>query len=254
MNMKIIFCKTLTDNYVWIIINNLNNDCIIIDPGEYLPIIKKIDILKLNPKAIFLTHHHLDHTSGVKNLLYKYPKISIYGPSETRKYKITHVVNDKFIIHNMLNSKFFVISTPGHTKKHVSYYCPPYLFCGDTLFSGGCGNVENEMMIKMYCSLKKISRLPDNTLIYCSHEYTKSNLKFFKKIFQKEKFILNYYKILSTYKKRQSTLPSILSIEKKINPFLQLHKKNIKNYTKIHKELSFPLNVLTYLRRIKNKS
>ncbi|AAO26956.1 putative hydroxyacylglutathione hydrolase [Buchnera aphidicola str. Bp (Baizongia pistaciae)] len=249
--MKIIFTKVLFDNYVWIMFNS-SKDCIIIDPGESNSVIKKIKKLNLNPKIILLTHNHLDHIQGVKNLLYKYPEISIYGPLETQFCGTKNLIDNRNTI-EILNTKFYIIPTPGHTNGHTAYYCPPFLFCGDSIFSGGCGRVKNGMMIKMYNSLRTISKLPNDTLIYCSHEYTRSNLEFFKKIFPKNLNILNYYNNIKK-SKTQCTLPSTLKIEKKINPFLQLNNTNLRHQVKIHNDLSFSLNFFIYLRKIKDKS
>lgn len=250
--MKIIGIKTLLDNYIWIIYN-LRKQCIIIDPNYDLNIVKKkIYELKLSPKAIFLTHNHYDHVSGVNTLIQKYPKIIIYGPLETKKYKVTNIVYDKYIIH-ILNYKFTVISTPGHTEGHISYYSSPNLFCGDTLFSGGCGKVDYNIILKMYSSLQKILKLPNNTKIYCSHEYTRSNLKFANMILPHNIEILKYYKKILKYNDEISTLPSKLDFEKKINPFLRLDDINLQRSLKINKNLNFRLNILIQLRKLKDK-
>lgn len=249
MKMNITFLRILENNYVWIVYDSKNN-CIIIDPGKYTSIYKYIKTLKLNLKAIFLTHCHNDHVAGVKKFIYKYPKIPIYGPLETYKYGMTNLVKHKDII-KIKKFMFSVISTPGHTKEHISYYSKPNLFCGDTLFSGGCGKIKTGMITKMYNSLKTISRLPNNTLIYCAHEYTRSNLKFFKRIFPNDILINKYYKKIKSYNKYIHTLPSILKIEKKINPFLRLNDVSLRKKIGLNLDLIFELNMLNILRKIK---
>lgn len=250
--MKITYIPILNDNYVWVIINN-NKFCIIVDPGDYIPVLNFIKKHDLYPIAILVTHCHQDHIGGIKKLLQSYPKLYIYGPKETKNFGINKICKENDYI-SILGYKFKIIFTPGHTSGHVSYYIKPHLFCGDVLFSGGCGKIKNGMIIKMYTSLKKISRLPQNTLIYPSHEYTLNNLKFSKSICSENQEISNFLKkTKKLYLKNQCTLPSNLKIEKKINPFLNLNKSFVQKSTKIHKDLMLELNILSTLRKMKER-
>ncbi|XBC40457.1 MAG: hydroxyacylglutathione hydrolase [Buchnera aphidicola (Nurudea ibofushi)] len=251
--MKIIYIPILNDNYVWIMINH-KNFCIIVDPGgNDALILNSIKKLNIHPVAILVTHFHSDHVMGIKKLIKMYPKLFVYGPKEAKKFGVNKICKNNTFI-KILNYKFQVIFTPGHTEGHISYYKNPYLFCGDTLFSGGCGKIADGMLLKAYNSLNKLKRLPNETLIYCTHEYTLQNLKFSKSIFKNNAILSKLYK--KTYNMRlenKCSLPSTLKIEKKINPFLNLNTLEVKNYTKIHKDLMFGSNILYKLRKMKEE-
>lgn len=145
------------------------------------------------PEAILLTHHHQDHVGGVKELLQHFPQLVVYGPAETQDKGTTHIVKDGDIA-LVLGHEFKVIATPGHTLGHICYFSQPYLFCGDTLFSGGCGRLFEGTASQMYQSLNKLSALPDDTLICCAHEYTLANMKFALSILPHDSFINDYYR------------------------------------------------------------
>lgn len=218
--------KSLKDNYIWILIDQ--NKCIIIDPGSFEPVNSFLKKKNIIPIGILITHHHSDHLNGVNQLKEKYNKIEIFGPSEIKKIKKIsfiknkdHIVIDKFC--------FSVFSTPGHTKKHVIYYHKPYLFCGDTLFSGGCGRIFEGTNREMYNSVKLIKNFPKKTLICPAHEYTLKNMIFSKNILPNDKNIEKYIKkIKKKIKKNKSTLPSSIEKEKKINIFLRTQEYKIK--------------------------
>ncbi len=219
--------SALVDNYIWILYD-IHRFCIIIDPGLSDPVMQEIEKKKLYPIAILLTHYHVDHTSGVKNLIKYYPNMNIFGPRETEKNYVNKVVKsgDKLIL---LNKTFSVFYTPGHTLGHVSYYSKPYIFCGDTLFSGGCGRVYNEKYLDMYHSIKMISFLPNYTMLCCAHEYTLSNLSFSMFLLPHDNNIKNYYeKIQNLIRLGKSSLPSYIFFEKKINLFLRTNERYLK--------------------------
>ncbi|QIE01970.1 hydroxyacylglutathione hydrolase [Buchnera aphidicola] len=211
----------LVDNYVWLLVNN-DGFCIIIDPGCSETVIKIMNKKKWYPIAIFLTHCHFDHVLGVKGIIqyYSYP-ITVFGPDETKNYHVNKILKegDKIIV---LNRTFSIFFTPGHTAGHITYYSDPYLFCGDTIFSGGCGSIYKNQYLEMYNSIQLLSSLPDFTIICCSHEYTLLNLQF--TMF----FLPNDIQIQLYFKKMQhqisigkATLPSYLIFEKKINLFFR---------------------------------
>ncbi|AHG60132.1 hydroxyacylglutathione hydrolase [Buchnera aphidicola] len=240
----------LSDNYVWFLYDT-NNFCIIIDPGLSEPIIEKIKKKKWNPVAILLTHSHSDHTEGVSEIIQNYPSVTIFGPKETRKNSVNRIVSggEKLFL---LNKTVYVLPTPGHTLGHVSYYMKPYFFCGDTLFSGGCGRVYKERYLEMYNSIKLISSFPDNTMLCCSHEYTLSNLSFAKFILPEDNMIKIYYKKIKKLRYlNKSSLPCYIFFEKKINLFLRTDEKILKKFMGLKNSLT-DLEVFIQLRLRKN--
>lgn len=241
MNLNSI--SAFQDNYIWVL-SQQNGDCLIVDPGEAAPVLAAIAEHRWQPKAILLTHHHHDHVGGVPALLEKYPHLTVYGPEETRTKGATHLVSDGDSI-NVCGSEFSVFSTPGHTLGHVCYFSHPYLFCGDTLFSGGCGRLFEGTPAQMYQSLEKILTLPDETIICSAHEYTLANMKFAASIAPHDSAIIDYYNEVKELRaKKQKTLPLILKKERKINVFLRVNDadfiKEIPEETKmLHPEQRF---------------
>lgn len=236
MNLNSI--SALQDNYIWVLSSD-DGRCLIVDPGEAAPVLKALKENNWQPEAIFLTHHHHDHTSGVKELLRHFPRLVVYGPAETQDKGATHIVvdGDNAIV---LDHEFCVLATPGHTSGHVCYFSSPYLFCGDTLFSGGCGRLFEGTPQQMYQSLKTISALPDDTLICCAHEYTLANMKFAISMMPHDPHIINYYiKVNELREKNKMTLPAILQDERDINLFLRID--DIDFIKEISKEISLPL-------------
>ncbi|BAP58335.1 hydroxyacylglutathione hydrolase [Candidatus Tachikawaea gelatinosa] len=247
--MNITGVLSLKDNYIWILYNK-KKDCVIIDPGDTKLLINKIYSNKLYPIGIFLTHNHEDHTGGVYNICKIWPKIKIFGPKEiTKKYNNYIVVSNNSI--NILGKKIFVILTPGHTMGHVSYYIKPYLFCGDVLFSGGCGRLFEGTAKDMYNSLNRINNLPEQTIICPGHEYSLNNMKFSYTLFPKDVYFSSYYrKIKNKTKKTRINFPTTLSKERKINIFFRIKEKKIKKF--FHVKTNFLWDILALLRKKKD--
>ena len=170
-------------------------------------------------RELFITHHHFDHTGGLEDL-HKLVKGNIYGPKQSNKF-----IN-KFVSENdeieVLGNKYKIFETPGHTLDHISYYSEDInsLFCGDTLFSGGCGRAFEGTFEQLHNSIQKLNGLPESTLIYAAHEYTVSNLQFAYSVHDDEIILENLNRSKKLLSEGNITLPTVLSLEKRINLFL----------------------------------
>ncbi|OOF44341.1 hydroxyacylglutathione hydrolase [Rodentibacter trehalosifermentans] len=209
----------LNDNYIWLY-RRENSPLIIVD----LPETDKLFAwLELNPapiEALLLTHEHDDHTQGVGSFKQRYPNVPIYGPQECAPKGATHVVNEGEII--TPNYVIQVIPTGGHTAQHMSFLVDNNLFCGDALFSAGCGRVFTGNYKQMFEGLQRLKALPDETLVCPGHEYTLSNLAFAQSV-MKEKSAVKNHRIFVEHLRQEGkpSLPTTVELEKRINPFLQ---------------------------------
>ena len=222
--LEIFVINALSDNYIYLLRNEHKNITSVIDPGESEPVLEFLNNKNWHLDEIINTHHHHDHVGGNKKLLDVY-KSKLIAPSyeNNRISNINIPVSDNET-HNIAGVLAKVIHTPGHTLGHVCFYMPEEkcLFSGDTLFYLGCGRVFEGTMDQMWLSLVKLRSLPDDTTVYCGHEYTLSNMKFAKYI-DPENTLLSEVS-LEIKNKREKALPTVpfnLGIEKKINPFLR---------------------------------
>lgn len=223
---------SLSNNYIWVLYNKYQ-ECLLFDPGESEPALQFLFRKKFNLKGILLTHHHSDHIGGVKELLTHFP-VPVYGPKEIVTLEIDHIVShgDVFTLCGLI---FSVIALPGHTLGHVGFYSIPWLFCGDTVFSAGCGRLFEGTPKQMYSSFQKINQLPAETVICGAHEYTLSNIAFSNKILPNNKFIRSYQrKIYDLMLRGKSSLPTTLQLERKINLFFQCHDVKLQNKLNVH--------------------
>ena len=239
------------DNYIWVLVDD-DRRCIIVDPGESAPVLQAIEENGWHPQAILLTHHHNDHVGGVPDLVAAFPHLVGYGTAETQDKGTTQVVEEGENI-LILGYEFSVFATPGHTSGHLCFYSKPYLFCGDTLFSGGCGRLFEGTPAQMYQSLQKINALPDDTLICCAHEYTLENMKFAASILPDDLAILDYYqKVKELRAKNQNTLPVILKNERRNNLFLRTEDIDLINVINEETLLQQPEERFAWLRSKKD--
>ena len=245
--------KAFTDNYIWLV--STNEGSIVIDPGESKNIQKLIDNKTIDLKGILITHHHYDHTNGLSELVKK-NELEVYGPVNNID-GINHRLTDKDKI-SIIGIDFDVISIPGHTLDHIGFYSAnannPILFCGDTLFAGGCGRIFEGTYEQMFHALKKITKLPINTNIYCGHEYTLSNLKFALEADDTNKELIEEFKkVENKINSNIPSLPTTLDKELKVNPFLRCNNINIQNkIIKKFKVSNNELEVFTALRKWKD--
>jgi len=260
MLCTVLHADAFEDNYIWLIVTDAIRDneprpVIIVDPGDEAPVYEKIKYENLKPVAILCTHHHWDHVGGASDIARRFD-IPVYGPAEENISAVTHPVSDGDIVSEPETGiKLQVLSVPGHTKGHIAYYGANMLFCGDTLFSAGCGRLFEGTAEQMLASLNKLAALPDETEIYCAHEYTSDNLRFAATLEPDNENIKQH--INHVNKLRQDNLPSLpstLALEKNINPFLRTNTQEIKIAAEKHcgLQLEDEVSVFAEVRRWKD--
>jgi len=203
----------------------------VVDPGEAQPVLEALQHLNVPLEAILVTHHHADHTGGV-DALRQATGAQVFGPArETMPEPLTRLNGGDQL--QALGLTFQVIDVPGHTAGHIAYYCAnvegaPLLFCGDTLFSGGCGRLFEGSPAQMLASLDTLAALPENTRICCTHEYTMSNLRFAAAVDPTNQALARYTATAQALRSQQQpTLPSTILMERQINPFLRTRQAAI---------------------------
>lgn len=211
------------DNYIWLLTGHAPDRVAVVDPGDAAPVLAHCERAGLTPAAILCTHHHGDHIGGVEDLLRRYP-VPVFGPARERIPGLTHPVADgERLALDGLGLELEVIAVPGHTSGHVAYYGDGKLFCGDTLFSAGCGRLFEGSAEQMHASLLRLAALPGDTEVYCAHEYTEANLRFALAVEPDNNDILRYRdEVRARRASGQPTLPSTLDRERHVNPFLRV--------------------------------
>ncbi|MCH9757442.1 MAG: hydroxyacylglutathione hydrolase [Gammaproteobacteria bacterium] len=221
--MSIFALKAFQDNYIWIIPQTTSFICV--DPGDATPVLDFAKQEKLELTAILITHNHTDHIGGVKQLIQHFPNAVIYNPERTVR------------CFTLGPYTFDVLNTPGHTKNHICYFEPNqhWLFCGDTLFSAGCGRVFDGTIEALFDSLNTLKQLPEDTKVFCAHEYTRQNLKFALTVEPENKIAQQHLSLLES-NPEQISLPSTISLEKAINPFFRLDARGIQAFVADHNQ------------------
>lgn len=228
--MQIYLLPALSDNYIFLLHDQVHNTAAVVDPADAKPVLQKLEEWGATLIAIFNTHHHADHVGGNLKLLEHFPEAIVYGgAADQGRIPQQHVFlqdGDRVTFGDRTAEVFFV---PGHTYAHIAYYFPPQdppdmgdLFCGDTLFSGGCGRLFEGTPAQMVQSLSKFRNLPDATRIWCAHEYTLNNLRFAVTVDGNNPDLQQRYTEVKELRDRsESTIPSLLGVEKRTNPFLR---------------------------------
>jgi hydroxyacylglutathione hydrolase len=221
--MDLIALPAFDDNYLWLLHDG--QQALVVDPGDAAPVRAALDRLGLGLASILVTHHHADHTGGVAELR-DATGAHVYGPAHERiPAPFTPLVGGDVV--HALGLAFRVIDVPGHTAGHIAYFAPdvggsPLLFCGDTLFSGGCGRLFEGTPAQMLASLDALAALPADTRVCCAHEYTLSNLRFACVVEPGIAELLAYQRQCQHWRAEgRPTLPSTIGTERAINPFLR---------------------------------
>lgn len=234
---------------------------IVVDPGEAPPVMRVLQQLGLQLQAILVTHHHGDHVGGV-DALREATGAAVYGPARERipQPAVPLVQGDRV---SALGLDFTVMDVPGHTAGHIAFFCDamdgaPLLFCGDTLFSGGCGRLFEGTPAQMLNSLDSLAALPGNTRVCCTHEYTLANLRFARAVEPANVALIDYQSRCETLRADHlPTLPSSMALEREINPFLRVRVPAVAQSARVHEPQmtseADAVAVLAALREWKNK-
>lgn len=256
--MYIIPIKAYQDNYIWLIINENKRQAMVVDPGEAAGVLAYLHAQQLSLAAILVTHHHMDHCHGITELQ-QHSAVPVYGPQHPLIPATVTVEAGSRLYWEDWGVDFEVIALPGHTLTHVAYYAAKqrWLFCGDTLFSAGCGRLFEGTAQQMWSSLMRLAALPEDTRVYCAHEYTLANLRFAIQVEPANEVLQSMLeKTLDSRHRGQITLPSTIAIEKQINPFLRCQQAAvIEAAATFHgAALHEPYEVFAALRRWKDIS
>lgn len=224
--MQITAISTFRDNYVWALHREQSGSsvAVLVDPGEPGAILSWLLTHKTRPIAILVTHHHADHVGAIATLCQRWP-MPVFAPCKESIAGTTHAVAEGDVVAVPgLGLNFTVWETPGHTRGHVCYIGHGCLFCGDTLFSCGCGRLFEGSAAQMQTSLQRLATLPPETRVYCAHEYTLPNIGFARELEADNPALeARYQEARARRKAKQPTLPSSMAREQATNPFLRCH-------------------------------
>jgi hydroxyacylglutathione hydrolase len=226
--MNLIALPAFTDNYIWMLHDGQH--AIVVDPGDATPVLQALASQQLTLVGILVTHHHHDHTAGLPGLR-SVLKGPVWGPARERIDLPFVPVGDGDQLH-VLGQTWTVLDIPGHTSGHVAYFSEfggvspvaPLVFCGDTLFSAGCGRLFEGTPAQMWASLQRLAALPAATRLCCGHEYTLANLAFAQAVEPDNHDVAQHLAWCQQRRQQQTpTLPSRIDLEQRINPFLRVH-------------------------------
>ena len=250
--IQVVPIPAFRDNYIWALRSGPR--VAIVDPGDARPVFDYLARERLDIVAILATHHHADHVGGVAELRrgHNFP---VYGPKDEPIATLTHRVagGDRVAIPE-LGAEFDVLDVPGHTRAHIAYYGSKLLFCGDALFACGCGRVFEGTPAQLYASLARLAALPDDTLVYCAHEYTLSNIRFARAVEPGNAALAERERVdTETRAQNRPTVPSTIGREKATNPFLRCDQPEVVQAAGRHGAAAAgPVEVFTAIREWKN--
>ena len=255
--LEIVPIPAFADNYIWALLRD--DHCVVVDPGDATPVIAFLAARNLTLDAILITHHHADHVGGVAALTARWP-VSVYGPAAENIKGVTHALreNDQVALPKFVDEPFRVMEVPGHTSGHIAYVSGDILFCGDTLFAAGCGRMFEGTAQQLHTSLMRLAALPGTTRVFCTHEYTLSNLRFALAVDGDNSAVVERSFVEQERRSRGvPTLPSNISLERATNPFLRCTEPALMTSARDHVNaqpgnLSTPTDVFAVLRQWKN--
>lgn len=249
-----------SDNYIWCIYSTETRKAVVVDPGCAQSVQAYLQDQGLELDAILLTHHHADHTAGIEELRATYGS-PVYGYTQATFQGVDHQYKEGDTF-ELLGTSFRLIEVPGHTLDHIAFYSEadvqhdtPWLFSGDTLFSGGCGRLFEGSAIQMHNSLAKLKTLPKSTLVCCAHEYTLANLDFAQSLMPQNIDLKNYISDCKLKRKKDiPTLPSTIDQELLINPFFRENDQEIINTLakNVQGSLDTPAEIWAQIRMAKD--
>jgi len=252
-NYEVVALRAFADNYVWTIRDERR--AAVVDPGDARPVIDYLEREKLELVAILNTHHHADHVGGNRGLLARW-KVPVFGPNDERVAEVTHRLKegDRFTLPHF-GIEFGVMDIPAHTRSHIAFHGGGMVFSGDTLFAAGCGRLFEGTPAQMHDALTRLMQLPDDTRVYCGHEYTVANVRFARAV-EPDNAPLRELEARAKQLRDQDlpTLPSTVGQEKATNPFVRVLEKTVVAAASkfAGRQLTDPVSVLAAVREWKN--
>ncbi len=244
------------DNYIWMIRGIADPAQVaVVDPGDPAPVLARLRDQGLVLAAVLVTHHHADHVGGAARLV-ETSGCAIFGPARERlPLAVRRLAGGERACLASLGLEFEVLDVPGHTAGHIAFYGHGALFCGDTMFSAGCGRLFEGTAEQMLDSLETFARLPDDTRVFCGHEYTLANLRFAATVETGNPDVADYSRKAADLRASgHPTLPSTIGLEKRVNPFLRSRLENVKLSAerRAGRSLSNPVAVFAEIRSWKD--
>ena len=223
--MPVTALPAFDDNYIWCL-DDGQGQWLLVDPGDAAPVLAHA-AGRPPPLALLLTHHHGDHTGGVARLHQHWPQVPVYGPDDPRMPQVTPTVSDGQVL-TIGPWQVQVMAVPGHTTSHLAYLAADHLFCGDTLFSLGCGRMFEGTPAQMLASLDRLADLPTSTRVCCGHEYTLANAAFALAVEPHNAALQHRLKEAQAMRaSHRPSLPSTIGSELECNPFLRTAQASV---------------------------